>query len=164
MANGFTDKQRAFIDEYFKNGFNATRAAIAAGYSEKTARQMGAENLSKPVIREAIDARLAEETINANEALQRLSDHATGSMAAFVNEAGYIDLDAARAAGKMHLINSYKHIATDGQERVEVKLYDAQSALKEIIRLHQLASGEPTDRLQINLKWPEPPKLHEDNA
>lgn len=39
----------------------STQAAIRAGYSEKTARQMGEENLSKPDIREAlsraIDAR-----------------------------------------------------------------------------------------------------------
>ncbi|ERP98780.1 hypothetical protein Q669_00550 [Labrenzia sp. C1B10] len=33
---------------------NATQAAIRAGYSEKTAQQMGAENLSKPVVAEAI--------------------------------------------------------------------------------------------------------------
>jgi len=149
MANGFTDKQRAFIDEYFKNGFNATRAAIAAGYSEKTARFIAAENLSKPNIRQAIDERLAEETISANEALRRLSDHAMGTMEDFVNEAGYIDLEEARQSGKMHLIHSYKHIATDGQERIEVKLYDAQSALKEIIRLHQLADNKPTDRIDV---------------
>ncbi len=36
--------------------FNATQAAIRAGYSQDTARQMGAENLSKPVIAEAIQA------------------------------------------------------------------------------------------------------------
>lgn len=48
-----TDKQQRFVEEYLID-LNATQAAIRAGYSEKTAQQMGAENLSKPVIAEAI--------------------------------------------------------------------------------------------------------------
>ena len=44
-----TAKQQRFVDEYLKD-LNATQAAIRAGYSKSTARQMGAENLSKPVI------------------------------------------------------------------------------------------------------------------
>ena len=48
-----TPKQKLFISEYLKD-FNATRAAIAAGYSEDTARQIGSENLSKPDIRDAV--------------------------------------------------------------------------------------------------------------
>ena len=48
-----TDKQQRFVDEYLID-LNATQAAIRAGYSEKTAQQMGSENLSKPVIQEAI--------------------------------------------------------------------------------------------------------------
>ena len=36
-----TPKQQRFVEEYCKNGFNATQAAIKAGYSEKTARSQG---------------------------------------------------------------------------------------------------------------------------
>ena len=54
-----TDKQQTFVDEYLVD-LNATQAAIRAGYSEKTAQQIGAENLSKPVIAEYIEARKAE--------------------------------------------------------------------------------------------------------
>lgn len=46
-------KQRAFVFEYLKDR-NATQAAIRAGYSENTARSIGAENLTKPAISEAI--------------------------------------------------------------------------------------------------------------
>lgn len=46
-------KQERFVAEYLID-LNATQAAIRAGYSKKTARQTGAENLSKPAIREAI--------------------------------------------------------------------------------------------------------------
>ncbi|MGN1318413.1 MAG: terminase small subunit [Lachnospirales bacterium] len=48
-----TAKQKRFCEEYIID-CNATQAAIRAGYSELSARQMGTENLSKPSIREYI--------------------------------------------------------------------------------------------------------------
>lgn len=48
-----TGKQQLFVDEYLKD-MNATQAAILAGYSKKTAQQVGSENLLKPVIAKAI--------------------------------------------------------------------------------------------------------------
>lgn len=54
-----TIKQKAFADFYIQLG-NATEAAVQAGYSPKTARQTGAENLSKPYIKKYIETRLAE--------------------------------------------------------------------------------------------------------
>ena len=48
-----TPRQQRFVAEY-RIDLNATQAAIRAGYSEKTARQTGSENLSKPAIQEAI--------------------------------------------------------------------------------------------------------------
>jgi phage terminase small subunit len=48
-----TAKQSLFIKEYLVD-LNATQAAIRAGYSEKTAQVIGSENLSKPIIAEAI--------------------------------------------------------------------------------------------------------------
>jgi phage terminase small subunit len=44
-----TPRQLRFVDEYLLD-LNATKAAARAGYSSRTARQAGAENLSKPVI------------------------------------------------------------------------------------------------------------------
>ena len=49
----FTPKQQRFIEEYLID-LNATQAAIRAGYSAKTARAIGCENLAKPNIQEAI--------------------------------------------------------------------------------------------------------------
>lgn len=54
-----TAKQQRFCDEYLID-LNATQAAIRAGYSEKTARVIAAENLSKPNIKEYIENRMAE--------------------------------------------------------------------------------------------------------
>lgn len=54
-----TEKQRRFVDYYIETG-NASEAARRAGYSEKTAGWIGQENLQKPTIKAAIDARLRE--------------------------------------------------------------------------------------------------------
>ena len=52
---GLTTKQELFVSAYCSNGFNATQAAIEAGYSENCAASIGGENLQKPEIIEEID-------------------------------------------------------------------------------------------------------------
>ncbi|MEN3130833.1 terminase small subunit [Bacillus cereus] len=54
-----TPKQQAFCDYYIEIG-NATEAAKKAGYSEKTAKDMGSENLAKPHLKSYIEKRMAE--------------------------------------------------------------------------------------------------------
>lgn len=46
-------KQQRFVEEYLVD-LNATQAAIRAGYSQRTANQIAAENLAKPGIAAAI--------------------------------------------------------------------------------------------------------------
>jgi len=48
-----TDKQKMFCREYLID-LNATQACIRAGYSKKTARSVGCENLTKPYIQAEI--------------------------------------------------------------------------------------------------------------
>ncbi len=54
-----TAKQKRFCDEYLID-LNATQAAIRAGYSEKTAKQIGQENLTKPDLQEYIRKQMDE--------------------------------------------------------------------------------------------------------
>lgn len=71
-----TEKQKRFVDEYLID-LNATQAAIRAGYSEGTAKQIGSENLTKPAIKKAIDSRMEElrtqRTADAVEVLETLT-------------------------------------------------------------------------------------------
>lgn len=53
-----TPKQKKFCEYYLQSG-NATDAARKAGYSEKTARAIGNENLTKPDIAQYIAERIA---------------------------------------------------------------------------------------------------------
>lgn len=55
MKSKLTPKQRAFVREYKANGGNGTKAAIKAGYSEKTARKIASENVTKPDIQQALE-------------------------------------------------------------------------------------------------------------
>lgn len=48
-----TERQKMFCKEYIVD-LNAKQACIRAGYSEKTAKQIGSENLSKPYLQEEI--------------------------------------------------------------------------------------------------------------
>jgi len=72
-----TDKQEMFCREYLID-LNATQAAIRAGYSEKTARASGCENLTKPDIQSRISELKAQRNdrieVDADYVLKRLFD------------------------------------------------------------------------------------------
>lgn len=52
-------RQQMFVEEYLVD-LDATRAAKAVGYSDKSAYSIGCENLSKPHIKSVIAARIKE--------------------------------------------------------------------------------------------------------
>jgi phage terminase small subunit len=71
-----TEKQKRFADYYIETG-NATESAKRAGYSGKTAKEMGCENLTKPNIKEYIDSQLKmlgdKRIMQAEEVMQLLT-------------------------------------------------------------------------------------------
>lgn len=78
-----TEKQRRFVDYYVETG-NASEAARRAGYAEKAAYRTGSENLRKPQVKAAIDARLKEledkRIAKADEVLQFLTSTLRGEV------------------------------------------------------------------------------------
>lgn len=126
-----TPKQKRFCDEYLVD-LNATQAAIRAGYSKKTARQIGEQNLSKLVIRSYIDARMAEKEssliASQEDVLKTLSNilsgeevgtvlRGVGKGAQVIDQAPPSNADKIRAA---EILGKYYKLFTDRQE-VEVK-------------------------------------------
>lgn len=69
-------RQKKFCDEYLID-CNATQAAIRAGYSPKTAKSIGQENLTKPDLKAYIEQQLErihnEKTADAQEVLEYLT-------------------------------------------------------------------------------------------
>ncbi len=81
-AATLTPKQERFIEEYVADP-NATQAAIKAGYSRKTARWIGSENLTKPYIAAAI----AKAQVALVERTQVTQDAVIADLVAVVKEA-----------------------------------------------------------------------------
>ena len=150
-----THKQQRFVEEYCVD-WNATQAAIRAGYSEKTAYSIGGENLKKPEIEAAISERATRLAMSKEEALVRLGQMARASAedVATATRHEYLDqyvlkIDPGRAIreGKGHLIRELKQT----EHGIEVKLHDAKDALKVILQAHGAlgAKGTEDDPLHI---------------
>ncbi len=90
MSIGLTPKQARFCEEYLVD-LNATQAAIRAGYSKRSARIQGHENLKKPHIEAAITAAQAARSertqITADQVVRELG------MLAFSNMLDYMTVD-----------------------------------------------------------------------
>lgn len=54
MSNKNTDMQKRFAVEYASNGGNVTKAAKDAGYSDKSAHEIGRQLLEKPHVHEMV--------------------------------------------------------------------------------------------------------------
>jgi len=159
-----TNKQKAFVEIYL-SCWNATEAARLAGYSEKTARSIGSENLTKPDILTEIERRLSELTLRSNEVLARLSMLARGSIEHFlkINNDGSAHLNLRGSKDYLYLI---KKIKTRSSRRVEgrgkyrgvwedeisdIELHDVQKALELLGRRIRLFDSELPQRHEIVL-------------
>ncbi len=142
-------KQELFVEEYLKC-FNATKAAKAAGYSEKTAYSIGQRLLKDVEIDARVRERLAQAAMDANEVLYHLAQIARGDMDDLVDANGNLDIEKARKFGKTNLIKRVKNrvFSTDKTEMSEMETegYDRLKAL-ELIGKH-LAMF--TDRVKVD--------------
>jgi phage terminase small subunit len=145
-------KQQVFADEYL-NDFNATQAAIRAGYAERTAYSQGQRLLKHVEVSEYIQARLSDITMSAEEVLTRLAEQARGEHGRYVHEDGYVEIDKLVKDGKAHLIKAVK----PGQYGTVYEFYDAQSALALIGRHHKLfvdrqeITGKDGDTIRVTI-------------
>ena len=93
-----TEKQKRFCDEYLVD-YNATQAAVRAGYSVKSAYSIGEENLRKPELKTYIDERLEQlrsaKTATAAEVMEFLTEIMRDE-----NEGSVSRLKAAELLGK----------------------------------------------------------------
>ena len=129
-----TKKQKRFVEEYLID-LNATQAAIRAGYSPHTAKDIGCENLAKPNIAAAVSKAMAERSrrtgINQDRVLLELARIGFAKITDIVDtETAEIKTDA--SDDDLACIQSIKIKPGEfGTER-EVKLYDKKSALVDI--------------------------------
>lgn len=143
-----TPKQRRFVEEYLID-LNATQAAIRAGYSAKTAAVIGAENLRKPNIASAIEARqsaLAEKHgVTVERIVMELAKLGFSNMADYMRcmPGGdpYLDFSALTRDQAAALVEVTVEDYTEGRgedardvKRVKFKLADKRAALVDLGR------------------------------
>ncbi|WP_227936020.1 terminase small subunit [Alkalihalobacillus deserti] len=71
QVNDLTPKQQAFVHEYIKD-YNATQAAIRAGYSRRRASEIGYQLLQKNTVSDAVQA--LQDDIKSTLRMQFLND------------------------------------------------------------------------------------------
>lgn len=153
-----TPKRKRFVSEYLANGFNATKAAISAGYSKKTAHSQGPRLLEDVEIKAALANR-------AEKALAKI-DFSVDRTLEYVARMAFFDpKDLFEDDGSLKLIRDISPEARtviaglevseifEGQDEQKtaiglmkkVKLSDRKGALDMLMRYHSLYN----DKVQI---------------
>ena len=149
-----TKKQNAFVQEYLSDPhLNATQAAIRAGYSEKTARNIAAENLAKPNIQAAIqksmDKRAQRTEITQDKVLKELA------RLGFANMSNYVKWGPSGVTLKSSdeltedetaAVAEVSETVTESGSTIRFKLHDKKGTLELIGRHLKLFN----DKLDIN--------------
>jgi len=149
-----TPKQARFVEEYLFD-LNAAQAAIRAGYRADNARSIGFENLTKPDIREAIEAaqreRSARTGITADRVVQEIARVAFSSLrdvmawgptGASVLPDDKITPDAAAAIAEI----------TETNAGIKIKLHNKVAALEQLAK-HVGLYGGKQDGETIHVVW-----------
>lgn len=155
MAKKLTKKQQLFVDEYLID-LNATQAAIRAGYSVESARDIGCENLTKPNIQQAIAKEMAERSkrtgVNQDRVVLELAKIAFVKMTDIVDDEGRIRSDA--TDDDLACIESVKfkesYSDTGSMTEREVKIASKMKAL-ELLGKHL---GMWNDKIDVNVAVP----------
>jgi phage terminase small subunit len=137
-----TPKQRLFVDEYIID-FNATAAAVRAGYSPKTAVKIGSENIRKPdvqaAIQEVMSKRESRTQITQDRVLQEFARIAFLDPKALFDDEGkprrIVDLsdDTAAAIAGLDVVMTGNSELGVGQVQ-KIKIADKIQALTQLAR------------------------------
>jgi hypothetical protein len=140
-----TTKQKVFLEAYLGEARgNATEAARIAGYADPN--NDGWRVKKVPEIAEAIQNRLDELRMSADEVQALITEVARGDVGDFLGDGKYarLDLDRAREQGKTRLIKKL----TFSKGSLEFEIYDRMDALKTLAKMHGLL----VDRIKSDVK------------
>ena len=167
-----TAKQIRFVDEYMVD-FNATQAAIRAGYSEKTANTIGAQNLAKLSIQAEISRRQKDLQRRTEVTQERVVKEL--ARIAFANMADYLHVetqtrtkdDGTETTYQIVVLSETEDLSTDQRAAlanvkqsvngVEIKLHDKIKALELLGRhigmFNDKLSLSGTDGGPLTFRW-----------
>lgn len=158
-------RHRKFVEAYCTNGFNATAAYVAAGYSPRGAAANASALIRNQKVARARDLLLAASQMSPAELLSRISDDATASMLPFlkiregqsangdaVHQLG-LDFSTPEAKEALRWVRKLRIEQTRWGESVIFELVDDQRAKDMLARAHKLF----VDRQEITLADAPPP-------
>ena len=159
-----TDKQLRFCQEYLID-LNGSAAAVRAGYSEDSARQIASDNLSKHDIKSYISElqqqREARTRVTADRVINELAKLAFSDIRDYYDKNGniipVIDLDP-DAAAALQSIKATKNRTGESDDKgkpiwddvLEIKISDKKAALDLLGKHHALF----TDKVDATLSGP----------
>lgn len=131
------EMEELFVSEYVKD-FNATQAAIRAGYAKRTAKQQGHKLLRRPEVAEAIgrltNRVLARNEVNASRVVAWLLERAELDAGEMFGEDGELLPVKAMPEHVRRCVESYE-MTKFGPK---VKLQPRQGAIDALAKYHQL--------------------------
>ena len=151
-----TPKENEFKSAYLANKFNGRKAAITAGYSEKTATEQASKMLRKPHIKKAIEdaqQKTADKfEITRDMIAQELAKIGFGSMGDFAtwgaNGVALIHSDDLTDAQKA-IVSEITETTSESGATVKLKLHPKVAALADLAKLLGLNKPVEVD-LNIN--------------
>ena len=137
-------QQKAFVDAYIGPArFNATEAAIIAGYSKRSAYELGSRALKIPHVAKYLEGRLSEMALSAGEVLAELADIAKADWREFLeirHDKDGVPIDASLRLGDkiraLELIGKHHKLFTEKTE------HSGEIALKSFAEIAAQAEKE----------------------
>lgn len=142
-----TPKEQLFVMEYLTNNLNSAKAAVSAGYSERSKYDIGHELLRKPKIKAYIDNFMRNESLEKMELIKRLSDIARNVGTEYINDNGDIDLAQLKEDGYGHVIKKARRLKNG---RYNIEFHDSIKALEQLTKVHKLVDDNPLVTINID--------------
>src|SRR5262249_50678329 len=132
---GLSPKMELFVSHYVSNGWNGTRAVMAAGYQVKNARSAGviaSHLLATPKLQDAIRSMLKRHHLSREQVLARLSEIANINITDFLGKNGEIDWKKMKEKGYLVKGRTLDTFTTEAgtSTKCKLELHDSQKALE----------------------------------
>ena len=148
-----TDKQQLFIAEYLINGFNATQAAITAGYSEKTARSQANALLTnhdiRKTLKDKIDSSLnVKKDVLEKQIIDKCVAIITASVTDYVDKRGF-QTDW-KGLDKRPIKSIERKLNAKGDETIKIDLHDPKPYIDILGKYIDLAGAKSENTVIVN--------------
>lgn len=149
-----SEKRQAFCREYVED-YNATAAAIRAGYSPKSAQEQAAQLMKIECVKAEIDRLKAEKSKRTGVTKERIMEEL--AKMAFVNHQDVSGKDGQLKKGIQRADSAaIKKIRTrylpDGSTEQEIELYDKSKALDILNKMIGAYEGKQANQIKLDGK------------